>query len=106
MPMYRIAELEIAPESLERYKELLAEEIETSLQLEPGVLFLFAVSLKERPQSVRVFEGYADQVAYETHIATAHFLKYKTGTADMVLSLKLLDSDCIAMHAKGVQFGA
>ena len=50
------------------------------MRVETGVLFLFAVSVKDRPYSVRVFEGYADQSAYEAHLTTPHFSKYKTET--------------------------
>ncbi|BCH27446.1 putative quinol monooxygenase [Mesorhizobium sp. L-8-3] len=96
----RIAELEIDPDRIDAYTALLAEEIEASVRLEPGVLFLFAVSVKENRNAVRVIEGYADQAAYEAHLATAHFLKYKTQTADMVTSLRLIETDPIAIEAK------
>jgi quinol monooxygenase YgiN len=95
--LYRIAELEIVSESVADYAAFLKEEIEASLRLEPGVLFLVAVAVKERPSVVRVFEGYASQAAYEAHLKTPHFLKYKLGTADMVRSLKLIEVDPIAM---------
>ena len=36
-------------------------------------------------------EIYADRAAYESHITTPHFRKYKEGTLDMVLSLELVD---------------
>src|SRR5688500_11333495 len=96
----RIAELEIEPTLLDAYKALLSEEIEASVRLEPGVLFLFAVSLKRRRHAVRVAEGYADQAAYEAHLTTAHFLKYKTGTADMVRSIRLIETEPIMLRAK------
>ena len=43
----RIAELDIDPVQLDAYKLALKEEIETSIRVEPGVLTLYAVSLKE-----------------------------------------------------------
>ena len=100
-PVIRIAELEIDPGQLERYKALLAEEIEASVRLEPGVLFLYAVSVSGSPEQVRVVEGYADQAAYEAHLTTPHFLKYKMKTAAMVLALPLLPADPVALHGKG-----
>jgi quinol monooxygenase YgiN len=96
----RIAELEIDPDRIDAYTALLSEEIEASVRLEPGVLFLFAVSVKGSPNAVRVIEGYADQAAYEAHLTTPHFLKYKTQTADMVTSLRLIETDPIAIRAK------
>jgi len=74
MLIVRIAELEIDPSQIDSYKTLLTEEIESSVRIEPGVLFLHAVSEKGSPEKVRVIECYADQVAYEAHLITPHFL--------------------------------
>ena len=98
--MVRMAELEIDPNRIDAYTALLSEEIEASVRLEPGVLFLFAMSVKGGPNLVRVIEGYADQAAYEAHLTTPHFLKYKTRTADMVRSLRLVEADPITIKAK------
>ena len=46
---------------------------------------------------VRLLEVYESPEAYEEHIRSPHFLKYKVGTAHMVLSLRLLDADPIAL---------
>jgi quinol monooxygenase YgiN len=96
----RMAELEIDPTQLEDYLVLLTEEIEASVEKEPGVLMLHAVSVKGAPEKVRILEVYANRQAYEAHIQTAHFLKYKTATAGMVRSLNLVDADPIALSAK------
>ncbi|WP_105429481.1 putative quinol monooxygenase [Neorhizobium sp. T6_25] len=95
--MVRIAELEIDPAQIDAYRALLAEEIKASVDNEPGVLMLHAVSEKERPEQVRILEVYA---AYEAHLRTPHFLKYKKCTADMVKSLRLIDADPVMMRAK------
>ncbi|ARO28780.1 antibiotic biosynthesis monooxygenase protein [Rhizobium sp. NXC14] len=99
-PVVRMAELEIAAERLDDYRTLLAEEIEASVALEGGVLSLSAVSMRQVPNRVRILEVYADQKAYEAHLRTPHFLKYKKATAGMVTSLTLIDVDPIAMRAK------
>lgn len=90
--MVRLAKLTIDPEQLDAYKAALQEEIEASVALEPGVLTLYAVSEKERPTHFTILEIYADRAAYEKHIKTPHFLKYKTGTERMVKSLELVES--------------
>jgi quinol monooxygenase YgiN len=64
------------------------------------VLFLHALSEKDAPEKVRVIECYADQTAYEIHLTTPHFLKYKTQTAHMVRSLRLIETDPITLAAK------
>ena len=96
----RIAELEIDPAELAAYRVLLAEEIEASVEREPGVLMLHAVAERERPERIRILEVYASREAYEAHLKTPHFLKYKEGTADMVKALRLVDVDPVMMRGK------
>ena len=52
---------------------------------------------KTDPCKVYILEVYADRQAYEAHIQTPHFRKYKDGTADMVRSLKLIDTVPLVM---------
>jgi quinol monooxygenase YgiN len=96
----RLAELEIDPSQLERYKTALREEIGTSIQVEPGVLTLYAVSVKGHPESIRLFEMYANATAYQSHIDSPHFKRYKSETAGMVKSLKLLETEPILLESK------
>ncbi len=96
----RMAELEIDPAQLEAYKSALKEEIETSIRIEPGVLILYAVSLKENPAHIRILETYADIAAYKAHIEAPHFKRYKNLTQNMVKSLKLVETDPIVLGAK------
>ena len=90
--MVRLAKLVIDPAQVEAYKAALQEEIETSVKVEPGVLTLYAVSEKDRPTHFTILEIYADRLAYEKHIKTPHFLKYKAGTEHMVKSLELVET--------------
>lgn len=103
-PIVRIAELIINPAQIDTYKAHLMEEIEASVRLEPGVLSLNAVSVKGDPAQIRILEVYADQAAYEAHLKTPHFLKYKDGTATMVRSLRLIETDAIMLRAKSTGF--
>lgn len=96
----RIAELEIDPAQLEQYKAALREEIETSIRIEPGVLTLYAVSAKDHPFQIKIFEIYADLESYNAHLKTPHFLRYKTNTRQMVKSLKLLETEPILLASK------
>jgi quinol monooxygenase YgiN len=91
--MVRLAKIQIDPSHLENYKSLLREEIETSLRVEPGVLTLYAVSEKNNPGHITILEIYADTAAYQAHLKTPHFIKYKNGTMNMVQSLELVESD-------------
>ncbi len=62
-----------------------------SLETEPGVLTMNAVADKENPCDITILETYAIREAYESHIASEHFQKYKQGTLHMVDSLRLDD---------------
>ena len=99
-PLIRIAELEIDPGHLPAYTDALKEEIATSLRVEPGVLKLYAVSVKNQANQIRILEVYKDQAAYESHLQTPHFKKYKSGTQNMVKSLKLIETDAILLGEK------
>ncbi|MES2373538.1 MAG: putative quinol monooxygenase [Bacteroidota bacterium] len=96
----RIAKLQIDPAQLESYKVAVKEHIETAVRVEPGVLTLYAVYEKNSPSHVTVFEIYANAAAYQAHLQTPHFIKYKTGTKDMVKSLELVETVPIALESK------
>jgi quinol monooxygenase YgiN len=96
----QIAEIEIDPAQLEAYKAAVREHIEAAVREEPGVLSLQAVSEKDDPTRIRVFEVYADPEAYRSHLETPHFKKYKAVTETMVRSLKLVRTVPIALATK------
>ncbi|MEN9299738.1 MAG: hypothetical protein RLZZ429_2051 [Bacteroidota bacterium] len=99
-PYVRIAKIIVDNSLLREYQSYLKEGIETSVRLEKGVLRMFAVYEKDKPNHVTVFETYASKEAYETHIKTAHFQKYKNGTLKMVQSLELIDVVPIIYESK------
>ncbi len=96
----RLAKLQIDAVQLESYKAALKEEIETSMRVEPGVLNLYAVSEKDNPSHITIFEIYANADAYKAHLETLHFKKYKTTTKEMVKSLELVEVAPIVLWAK------
>ena len=99
-PVVRIAELEIDPAQLDAYKLALKEETETSIRVEPGVLTLYAVSVKGHPEQIRLFEIYKDMVAYESHLQSPHFKTYKRRTQQMVKLLRLIETEPILLSSK------
>jgi quinol monooxygenase YgiN len=103
--LVRISEIQIAPERLEEYKAILKEEAEASLRLEPGVISIFPMFQRENPTEVRILEIYASRAAYETHIKSPHFEKYKTTTLPMVKSLKLVDMETMDPATMPMIFG-
>lgn len=96
----RMAKIQVDSAQLNEYKAMLTEEIETSVRVEPGVLTLYAVYEKDHPTRVTIFEIYADESAYEAHLKTPHFKKYKSGTQGMVKALELVNVVPIALEGK------
>ena len=99
-PYVRIAKIVIDSAQLDSYKIALKEHAETAVKIEPGVISLYAVYDKDQPTHVTVFEIYASRAAYESHIKTPHFLKYKSTTTKMVKHLELTDVIPIALEKK------
>lgn len=96
----QVAEIEIDPSQIDAYRAAVKEHIETAVRIEPGVLTLYAVSDKDDPTKVKVFEIYRDGEAYRRHLESEHFKRYKGTTQSMVRSLKLIRTDAIALGAK------
>ena len=87
----RLSKIEVYPQYLDEYMNYATEVGEISLRTEPGVLTMYAVGEKENPCKVTILETYASREAYEQHIASEHFQKYKQGTLHMVKLLVLSD---------------
>ena len=98
--MHRIAKIKVDANQLERYQVALNEQMNAAIQLEPGVLSYTVVADKKDANSITIFEVYASLEAYQSHIATPHFKKYKETVKDMVLSLELIDTELVARVQK------
>ena len=85
----RLAEIEVYPEHLQEYLKFANEVDRLSVEREPGVVCLFPMQSAEDSTQIRILEIYASEEAYQSHIKTEHFQKYKQGTMHMVKSLKL-----------------
>jgi len=96
----RIAKIQIDPAQLDNYNAALKEQMATAVKVEPGVLSYYAVADKADPSHITIFEIYADTVAYQSHIQTAHFKKYKATVQNMVKSLVLEDVNLIGAAKK------
>ena len=94
--MYRIAKIKVDLNQLEQYKVALKEQMNTAIKVEPGVLSYTVVADKKDSSLITIMEVYSNLEAYQTHILTPHFKKYKDTVKDMVLSLELIDSELIA----------
>ncbi len=102
--MVRIAEIEIDSAYLKEYKAILEEEAAASVKLESGVIAIFPMYQKENPTRIRILEIYASKAAYEQHLKTPHFQKYKTTTLKMVKSLNLVGMEVIDVAIMPLMF--
>lgn len=96
----RIARITVDSNKLNDYLTALKIQMESALKYEEGVLAYFAVKDKNNPASITIFETYASIAAYQSHIQTEHFKKYKASVADMVKQLELTDVIPIAIQSK------
>ena len=96
----RIAELEIDPAHLEAYATAVKEEMEISVRVEPGVIAIYAVAERDRPNRLRFFEIYADEEAYKAHIRSPHFRKYFETTKPMIRSRTLVETVPLQLSSK------
>jgi quinol monooxygenase YgiN len=96
----RIAELEIDPAQVDAFVIATREVGRASVSSEEGCLVLYAVAEKDNPGRVRVFEIYRDPAAYQTHLQTAHFRKFRATTDGMVKARKLIDATPISLATK------
>jgi quinol monooxygenase YgiN len=103
--MVRISEIQIHATYLDAYTAILKEEAEASVRLEPGVIAIFPMYQREHPTEFRILEVYASRDAYESHLKTPHFQKYKSTTLQMVKSLKLVDMQTVDAATMTSMFG-
>lgn len=98
--MVRLAKIKVDPLQLDKYNAALKEQMATAVRVESGVLTYYAVASKNEPTSITILEIYADSTAYNSHIMTPHFRKYKETVKDMVMSLELIDVTLIGIAKK------
>ena len=96
----QIADIDIDPAQRDAYQAAVKEQIESAIRSEPGVLTLYAVSDRDHPERIRVFEIYSDIAAYKSHLESAHFKKYKAAVERIVRSLTLTQVSLIALGEK------
>jgi quinol monooxygenase YgiN len=96
----RVAELDIDPAQVDAFAVATREVGQASVRTEEGCLVLYAVAEKDNPARVRVFEIYRDAAAYQVHLQTAHFKKFRATTDAMVKTRKLVDAMPVSLATK------
>ncbi|HEY4189262.1 MAG TPA: putative quinol monooxygenase [Candidatus Limnocylindrales bacterium] len=99
-PFVRVAEIEVDPAHREAFVSAVKEEMAESVRVESGVLAIYAVAEKDRPSHLRFFEIFASEAAYDAHLESAHFRKYRTTTESMIRSRVLVETVPIQLSSK------
>lgn len=76
--------VEVKPESNQAFRELVLPEMAQSLNVEDGVLAMYAATEKDQPNRWYFYEIYANDTAYQHHRQTPHFEDYLKQSANML----------------------
>ena len=102
--LVRIAEIEVNEGYLEEYLAAAHNVGTKSVEIEPGVICIFPMQVKDSPNTIRILEIYRNDETYQAHLQTPHFLEYKQGTLHMVKSLRLVATEPLAPEAMPMIF--
>lgn len=98
-PVVRFAELDIDHTQLDAFHKAARENVQASLS-EPGIVAFHAAAEKGNPGRIRVLEMYVDARAYQAHVQTPHFQKFRAVTEAMVLHRQLHEAVPVRLGAK------
>jgi quinol monooxygenase YgiN len=99
-PFVRVADIEVDPAQRDAFISAVKEEMDESIRVEPGVLALYAVAKKDSPSRLRFFEVYADEAAYDAHVQSPHFRKYRVTTEPMIRTRVLVETVPIQLSSR------
>lgn len=78
-------------EDLEDLQEIGRQNFQTSMEKESGTLFMAMGYAKEFPERTYVIEIYADENAYNTHVASQHFQSFASFAAEHLQGRQVLN---------------
>ena len=100
-PLARIARITVHDKDLADYRRIVLWEMKQTMDLEPGVLAMYAATVKGQPRHWVFFEVYADQAAFDAHRATPHFRAYLEQTQPMIVQRQLIETRPSTLMNKG-----
>ncbi|MBL0576872.1 antibiotic biosynthesis monooxygenase [Aeromonas caviae] len=93
--------VEVKPEFQAKFKNIVLPEMAKSLEIEKGVLAMYAATDVKNPYRWYFYEIYASQEDYQLHRKTPHFSDYLTQTANMSVSKKSISVKPVFLRNKG-----
>lgn len=100
-PVMRLAELRVKPDQQDAFRRIVLDEMQQSMDKEPGVLAMYAATAKDDPSRWFFVELYQDEAAYQAHRKAPHFQHYLSSTASMVTDKKLTEMTNRVLMSKG-----
>ncbi|MGR3636778.1 MAG: putative quinol monooxygenase [Shimia sp.] len=76
----------IKPAMMDAFMPLMLEQAQNSLSLEPACLRFDVCSKGTSEDEVFLYEIYADEAAFMTHLGSAHFKSFDAAAADLLAS--------------------
>ncbi|MHA1108555.1 MAG: putative quinol monooxygenase [Alphaproteobacteria bacterium] len=81
-----IVEMEVRPDSVERFTEIITRNAQASVRDEPGCSQFDVLHTPDNPTRFVLYEVYDDEDAFEAHRATPHFAAFNDHAADMLVN--------------------
>jgi len=86
MPYAVVVTFTIKPDVLEKFTDLIRTNARTSMREETGCHQFDVATDPDRPNEVFLYEIYSDRAAFDTHLASAHFLAFDAAVGSMIAS--------------------
>lgn len=99
--LVNLVKVTVKPEFNDAFKAVVLPEMVESIEKDRGVLVMYALTDKEKPNEWYFYEIYRDEAAYQHHREEPYFQDYLTKTADMLEDEKVFYSlvlDVAAWH--------
>ncbi|EIX6435326.1 antibiotic biosynthesis monooxygenase [Salmonella enterica] len=93
--------VDVKPEFTSAFRHVVLPEMAQSINLEEGVLAMYAAIDKAHPNRWYFYEIYASEEAYQAHRLTLHFKKYIEQTADMTAYKEIIAIKPVHLMNKG-----
>ncbi len=93
--------VDVKPEFQTEFKNIVLPEMAESLNVEKGVLAMYAATDSQTPNRWYFYEVYASEEAYQLHRQTPHFRDYLRQTAHMSASKDAIPVKPVFLHNKG-----
>lgn len=94
-------EVQIEPSRQTEFSQIVLKEMQQAMNEEPGIVVMYAVTLKNQPDHWRFWEIYTDSNAYHRHRNFHYFKEYLEKTESMVIDKKLIQLQADTLMSKG-----